>query len=397
MKLNLLKQFQINSLPQGRHSDGGNLYLDVKESGARAWVFRYKIEGKVKELGLGAVHSRSLAEARALATKMRSAILNGIDPKSSRPGRHSIKKTFADYAEEYINNKKSTWKNKKHAQQWANTIRDYVIPVIGQLGASEINLHHVKEILVPIWEVKNETANRVRMRIEAILDYAYLHENLNTANPARWKGYLDKVFNAPSKIREVTGFVALPHKQLPNVMSVLRGKTSISSYCLRWIILTIARSNEARSAQWNEINFENKLWVIPGHKMKRGITHRVPLASECFEILEALRPLKRSEDSYIFPSNTSKSGTLSDIPLSKTFKDVAGDKLVTVHGIRSGFKSWAHEIEEYVIPNMPEVTKAVLAHRLVEDETELAYLRSDLYAKRLKLLDKWEDYLDGSL
>lgn len=393
MRLNLLKQLQINSLPAGRHSDGGNLYLDVKESGARAWVFRYRINGVAKELGLGAVHSRTLAEARALATKMRTAILNGSDPKTVRPGRHAIKKSFAEYAEEYVNYKKNTWKNKKHAQQWANTLRDYVIPVIGRLGVSEIDLHYVKEILDPIWETKNETANRVRMRIEAILDYAYLHENLNTANPARWKGFLDKVYNAPSKIREVTGFVALPYKQLPEVMSTLREKKSISSYCLRWVILTITRSNEARAAQWNEINFEDKLWVIPGHKMKRAITHRIPLIDECFEILEALRPFKRSEDSYIFPSNTSKSGMLSDIPLSKTFKNAAGDKSVTVHGIRSCFKDWAAEIEEFVIPGISEVTESALAHRLAKDETELAYLRSDLYQKRLKLMKKWEVFL----
>jgi integrase len=279
-----LKAIQINSLPPGTHSDGGNLLLRVRESGSRSWVFRYKQNGRAIELGLGSTNDRTLAEARDAANDMRRAIARGQSPKEvlrvEKPG-----KTFADYARECIEHKKAGWRNSKHASQWTNTLEQYAFPFIGDKSITDIGVDDVKAVLNPIWKGKTETASRVRQRIEVVLDYAFLHEEIDKSNPARWKGCLDHIFAAPKKVSPVVHFNAIPYGKLPEVMQALRAKTSMSACCVRWIALTACRSSEARGMTWEEIDIVSKTWTIPSNRMKSAREHRVPLNDECIEIL----------------------------------------------------------------------------------------------------------------
>jgi integrase len=375
-----LKAVQINSLPPGSHSDGDNLLLRVRDSGSRSWVFRYKQNGRAIELGLGSTTDRTLAEAREIAGNMRRAIARGQSPKEvlriEKPS-----KTFVDYALECIEQKKAGWRNKKHASQWISTLKQYAFPFIGDKSIVDIGVDDVKAVLNPIWKGKTETASRVRQRIEVVLNYAFLHENIDKSNPARWKGCLDHIFAAPKKVSPVVHFNAIPYTQLPKVMHALRVKTSMSAYCVRWIALTACRSSEARGMTWKEIDIVSKTWTVPPSRMKSGREHRVPLNDECLEILTILDQFKSASDGTVFVQK------LSDVAASKALKIISYPE-ATIHGLRSSFRDWCGDHT-----NFPrEVCEAALAHA-VQNQTEAAYRRSDLFEKRRDLMAQWGKYL----
>jgi integrase len=379
---------QVDSLPEGFHSDGGNLYLRVK-GGSRAWVYRFKDKGRVRELGLGSVTVRTLKAARELAADMRATYANGRDPAELLRGDAKPQgMTFKQCAEALIEAKRPGWRNAKHAQQWANTLRDYAYPSLGDKAPSEVSLADVKAILLPMWATKTETATRVRQRIEAVLDYAAVHDLCDgTRNPARWKGMLDKVLPKPDKVRTKEHHAAAAYADLPRIMAALRDKGHVSALALRFIILTACRSGEGRGATWDEIDLDAKVWTIPAARMKAAKPHRVPLAEDALEILRTMQQWRREDCTLVFPG--ARGGLLSDVAVNKTLHSITPD--VTVHGFRSAFRDWA--AEQTAFP--ARVCELCLAHGN-PDKVEAAYQRSDLFEKRRQLMDAWANYCSGS-
>ncbi len=392
-KINLLTARQITTLQTGFHSDGGNLYLRVRDTGSRSWVFRYKrrekhekkIRDKVIEIGLGPINSRTLSQAREIAIGMRTAILNGEDPaKLVRIKRSGVVMTFMDCALALIDAKRSGWRNAKHAQQWENTLSQYAYPSIGDKLPADITLADIKAILLPMWATKTETANRLRQRIEAVLDYAAVHEDeQNRSNPAKWKGVLDKVLPPARKVTKRTHHAAAPYSDAPRIMSALRNKDFLSAYCLRFIILTAARSGEARGALWDEINLKEKVWIIPGSRMKAEREHRVPLCDEAMKILAKMKQWQIDDAERVFPGM--RGGLLSDVAVNNTLHSIAPN--VTVHGFRSSFREWGAETTSF--PSA--VLELALAH-VNKDKVEEAYQRSDLFKRRIELMTTWGNY-----
>ena len=384
----LLTARQVDTLPAGFHSDGGNLYLRVKDTGARSWVFRYKLAGKVSELGLGAKHSRSLAEAREVASKMRTVLTDGGNPADvlrAKPDASVM--TFKDCALALIEAKRPAWSNAKHIQQWENTLKQYAYPTIGDKLPADVSLADVKAILLPMWATKTETATRLRQRIEAVLDYAAVHDDSDRRNPARWKGVLDKLLPAANKVRARVHHPAAPYSDVPRIMAELRDKSFLSAYNLRFTILTAVRSGESRGATWGEIDLDAKVWTIPASRMKAGKEHRVPLCDEAVEILKTMQQWRQDGIERIFPGE--RGGLLSDVAVSKTLHTVADG--VTVHGFRSSFRDWG--AEQTSIPRA--VMEAALAHSN-QDRVEAAYMRSDLFERRRELMDAWGRYCAGA-
>ncbi|WP_218919035.1 tyrosine-type recombinase/integrase [Thiomonas intermedia] len=375
---------QVQTLGEGFHSDGGNLYLRVKGN-TRAWVFRIKDRGRVREIGLGGVSVRGLKDARLLAEAMRKLAADGIDPASALKARAvPAAKSFEVCAQELIAHKEAGWRNPKHAQQWANTLRDYVYPSIGRKAPSEVTVDDVEAILRPIWTTKTETATRVRQRIEAVLDYAAVKGLCDSGrNPARWKGLLDKVFSAPRKVTPQEHHAAAGFTDVPRIMAALASKTHVSVMVLRFTILTACRSMEVRGATWAEMDLQEKMWVIPAQRMKASKEHRVPLSDAAVEILHCMVQLQQADQPLVFPG--ARGGLLSDVAVNKTLHAVAPG--VTVHGFRSAFRTWCEEETSY--PR--SVTEAALAH-VNADKVEAAYQRSDLYAKRKRLMQDWADF-----
>jgi len=387
-KIKRLTARQINTYPVGFHADGGNLYLRVRDNGSRAWVFRYKIAGKATEIGLGAIGSRSLLEAREIAGGMRTAIINGRDPITLvRVKRDDNVMTFRHCAYALIDAKSSGWRNAKHAQQWENTLKQYVYPSIGDKLPADISLADVKAILLPIWATKTVTASRLRQRIEAVLDYASVHDGSDRRNPARWKGNLDKILPAARKVTKHVHFAAAPYSDVPKIMSALRNKNFLSAYCLRFIILTAARSGEARGALWSEINLNEKVWIIPDNRMKAEREHRVPLCDESIKILTKMQQWRIEDAERVFQGI--RGGLLSDVSVNNTLHAIAPK--VTVHGFRSSFREWGAETTTF--PSA--VLELALAH-VNKDKVEEAYQRSDLFERRIELMSAWGSYCANS-
>ncbi len=378
-----LEAIKIAKLEPGLYSDGDNLYLRVKDTGARSWVFRFKQSGRTRELGLGSFKNLSLSDARKLATKMRLAILEGINPDVLLNRNKPTIKVFKEYALDYIKTKRVEWKNIKHAQQWENTMETYVYPKIGNKQIIDISLSDVLRVLSPIWVSKTETASRVRGRIECILDSAAVLEGLEKRNPARWKGNLDKVLAAPEKIQKVRHHPSLNYVNVPEFMSELRLKTTLSALCLRFLILTGTRSAEARGAKWSEIDMESRIWTIPSERMKASREHKIPISEEAYLILEFMKCHKNPKSDLIFPSSTGRA--LSAEALTNFLKRTHPG--ISVHGFRSSFRVWGAEMTEF----SETLLELCLAHA-IQSETVLAYQRSNLLEKRRSIMNAWAKY-----
>ena len=386
-KINKLSARQVDSLAPGFYSDGAGLYLRVRHAGSRSWVFRYTRHGKVREIGLGGVHSRSLAVARSLASDMRTSLTNGGDPATVVPERAGVPTatpTFRDCAQALIASKRPGWRNPKHAQQWAHTLRDFVLPHIGDKAPDSVSLADVKAILTPIWATRTETATRVRQRMEAVLDWAYVHGLRAGENPARWRGVLDKVLPPPNKVRTVEHFAAMPYRQIPDLMAHLLAKPHSSARCLQFLVLTAARSIEARGARWDELDLEGGVWTIPADRMKAHRPHRVPLSDAALRVLTDTPRIVGQP--LVFSG--ARRGRLSDVALTKAVR--VFDATATVHGFRSAFREWA--AEQTSVP--AAVCELALAH-VNKDRVEAAYQRSDLFEKRRALMLAWAHYVSA--
>ena len=386
-KINKLSARQVDSLAPGFYSDGAGLYLRVRHAGSKSWVFRYTRHGKVREIGLGGVHSRSLAVARSLASDMRTSLTNGGDPATVVPERAGVPTatpTFRDCAQALIASKRPGWRNPKHAQQWEHTLRDFVLPHIGDKAPDSVSLADVKAILTPIWATKTETATRVRQRMEAVLDWAYVHGLRAGENPARWRGVLDKVLPPPNKVRTVEHFAAMPYRQIPDLMAHLLAKPHSSARCLQFLVLTAARSIEARGARWDELDLEGGVWTIPADRMKAHRPHRVPLSDAALRVLTDTPRIVGQP--LVFSG--ARRGRLSDVALTKAVR--AFDATATVHGFRSAFREWA--AEQTSVP--AAVCELALAH-VNKDRVEAAYQRSDLFEKRRALMLAWAHYVSA--
>lgn len=342
------------------------------------------MNGRRRDLGLGAYPDVSLALARERAADARRLIAQGEDPIAQK---HTTKpKTFKDTALELIENKRSGWKNAKHAAQWTSTLETYVFPRLGQLQVSKVETADVISALTPIWSQKPETANRVRQRIEAIIDYATARGIRSGDNPARWRGHLDHLLPKPTKVRAVRHHPALPHAEVPDFWAELTARDGVAARALRFTILTAARSGEVRGMSWSEVDLDAGLWVVPAERMKAGKEHRVPLSEAAVDLLGP----RHDKESLVFESQAKPGRPISDMSMTAVLRRM-GRNEITVHGFRSTFRDWAGETTSF--PR--EVIEAALAHR-IKDKAEAAYARSDLFDKRRDLMDAWSNFVGYS-
>lgn len=377
MPLNARK---VETAAPGRHGDGRGLFLYVKPSGARSWVLRYQVQGRRRDLGLGAYPDVSLAMARNRATEARRLIADGGDPITKK--QQSKPKTFREAALELIESKRPGWKNAKHAAQWNATLEAYVFPKIGAVQVAKVETADVISALTPIWSDKPETASRVRQRIEAIIDYASALGIRNGDNPARWRGHLDHLLPNPKKVRKVKHHPALPHAEISSLMVELAKREGVAARALGFTILTAARSGETRGMTWGEVDLDKRIWTIPADRMKAGKEHRVPLSEAAIAFL-GKRGETEGDEKFVFESDVKPGKAISDMSMTAVLRRMERND-ITVHGFRSTFRDWAGETTGF--PR--EVIEAALAHG-IKNKAEAAYARSDLFDKRRKLMEAW--------
>ena len=372
----------------GHYGDGGGLWLQISKFKSKNWVFRYTLHGTRREMGLGATHTVSLAEARQKAKECRLTLLDGKDPIEVRETttlaealRRAKMMTFDQCAAAYIEAHRTSWKNVKHISQWESTIQAYASPVIGKLPVTSVDTDLVVKILNPIWQTKTETATRLRGRIESVLDWATTSKFRQGDNPARWRGHLENLLSSPNKIAKVKHHPALPWQELGKFMVDLREREGVAARAVELAILTATRSGEVRNATWAE--FDAGLWVIPAARMKMGREHRIPLPTAAVELLGKMPRL----GDLVFPG-TKKNKPLSDMSLTAVLRRMERND-ITVHGFRSSFRDWCSESVANSFPR--EVCEHALAHSL-PDKIEAAYRRGDLIEKRALLMQAWSDY-----
>ena len=375
----------------GHHAVGGvaGLYMYVNDSRARSWVLRVMVGLKRRHIGLGGYPTVTLAQAKETARQLRDDVSKGNDPIQQRKedasrlrAQQASAITFEKAAEGYLDSHGGSWKNAKHRSQWENTLSTYAHPYIGKILVRDIEVEHVLSVLTPIWKIKNETASRVRGRIESVLDWASARSYRSRDNPARWKGLLDKLLPAPSKVKVVEHYKAVPIDNAAEFVSRLRMQEGMAALALEFAILCAARSGEVRGARWSEIDMQACLWTIPKERMKAGKEHRVPLNAQAMEILAAIPNVDPTGLIFFAP----KGGVLSDMTLTALMRRMKVDAVP--HGFRSTFRDWVSERTCY--PR--ELAEQALAHA-IENKVEAAYRRGDVLEKRRIMMSEWGNFL----
>jgi integrase len=385
ISLNKLSARGVASITKpGRHGDGGNLYLVVDKSGSKRWVFLFRRDGVLREMGLGGLKSVTLARARELAAEARANLQAGVDPIAAKNHAPVTVPTFGDEADAFLEAMKPQFRNAKHIAQWEMTLREYAA-TLRPMRVDEITTADVLNVLKPYWLTKQETASRLRGRIERVLDAAKAKGHRSGENPALWRGHLDKLLPKRRKLSR-GHHAAMPYEEVPAFIDQLRQREAMAARALEFTILTAARSGETFGATWKEVDLDAAIWVVPAERMKAGREHRVPLSPRAVEILTELAGLGTEANGFVFP------GQKEERPLSVMAMEMILRRMkvnYTVHGFRSAFRDWAGE--ETAFPR--EVAEAALAH-VVGDETERAYRRGDALEKRRKLMAAWANYCE---
>jgi integrase len=354
--------------------------------------YRFKEAGRLREIGLGPLHTISLAEARQKAVECRKTRIEGKDPLAEKRAQRARQRldaatamTFKDCAENYIAAHRAGWRNPKHAAQWPATLSTYVHPIIGGLPVQAIDTAIVMKAIEPIWTTKPETANRVRGRIEAILDWAAVRGYRQGENPARWRGHLDHLLPNKAKIRRVEHRPALPYAEIGTFMAELRRQDGIGARALEFAILTGARTSEVIGARWDEFDFAERLWIVPAERMKSGREHRVPLSQPALAVIEYVTAIR--QNALVFPGARANR-LLSHMTMLNALQRMERTD-ITPHGFRSTFRDWAAERTGFPA----EVAEMALAHT-ISGKVEAAYRRGDLFEKRRQIMDAWAKFCD---
>ena len=381
---NLLSARGVSTVAKpGRHSDGGNLYLNVSPSGAKSWVFLYRFGGRQREMGLGTAGADdvTLAKAREAASFYRQELREGRDPLATRA--KPKEKTFGELADAYVEDMRPSWRNQKHGDQWQMTLVTYAAS-LRPLSITEVDTGAVLEVLKPLWTTKPETASRVRGRIESVLDAARAKGLRLGDNPARWRGHLDQLL--PKRQKLTRGHhSALPYAEVPNFMGRLMTAAGMAVLALQFTILTAARTGEVIGARWDEFDLDAGLWIVPAERMKAGREHRVPIVGRAHELVACLAETRGGP--FVFPGGREEQ-PLSNVAMNMALRRLKVD--VTTHGFRSSFRDWAAEQT-----NTPhEVAEMALAHT-IKSAVERAYRRGDLFEKRRELMMAWSLFCSG--
>ncbi|HEY3621891.1 MAG TPA: integrase arm-type DNA-binding domain-containing protein [Roseiarcus sp.] len=395
--VNRLTPLRVKALTApGRYADGGRLYLIVSETGSKSWAFMYRWHGRTREAGLGAVADVSLKAARAEAEKGGKLLTSKppIDPLTEWRGRPKSGRipTFAEAAAIYLEGKALGWRADYGRQMAALLTKP--CETIARLPVNEIDTADVLKVIKAVWAKTPDTAGRLRVQIEGVLNSARAlgYINSDCANPARWRGHLESLLPKRKTIAR-SNFAALPYAQVPAFVAELRdarrdadGVFHVVAYALEFLILTGARAGEALGARWSEIDLEARTWTLPAARTKAQREHIVPLSAPALAILEGVRALSSSP--LVFP------GARKYAPASsKNFERLLQrlGQPVTTHGFRSSFRDWAGDETEFA----REIAEAALSHA-VGDETERRYRRGHALERRRALMDAWAAYVTGA-
>jgi integrase len=392
--LNRLSDVAVRAKKQpGYVADGGNLYLRVAPGGTKGWIFRFSMGGRTRDAGLGPYPAVSLVKAREEAERCRRLVAQGVDPIQARDearakARAAAAKaiTFDQCAQSFIASQELGWRSPKTSALLRATLKTYASPVLGSLPVQAIDTGLILKVLEPIWGEKTATAAKLRTSIERILNWAKARGHRAGENPAAWRGHLDQLLPAQTKVRRVQHHPALPYQEAQAFMEQVRARDGIAARALEFTILTASRIGESLGARWEEFDLRQRMWVIPPARMKTGKEHRVPLSARAVAIVQEMAQISLNE--FVFPG-MKQGRPLSDMAVRRLVAELRSG--ITRHGFRSTFRDWAAESTSF--PN--HVVEMALAH-VVSDAVEAAYRRGDLFEKRRRLMEQWAAFCGRS-
>ena len=395
-KKNRLTDAFCRNAPDGTHADGDGLNLKVSRAGEhKSWVLRTSVDGRAIQRGLGGYPRVGLAAARTAAAAIRSELKDGRPaeapvPTVTRARRPALAPiadamTFQQAAERVIALRRPTWSSDRHAKQWTESLTNHVYPHIGDLPIVEVTARDVLELMTPIWNAMPETSARVKQRMGVVFDWA-VAAGLRVDNPATAVGKA-----LPRRARLKEHHPALPHAEVAAALDAIRKSTTdeVTKLAFEFIVLTAARAGEVRGATWDEIDFENRVWSVPAERMKMRRPHRVPLSDRAVAVLQQARALSTGVGIPLVFKNRRTNRPLSNMAFTMMLRRL--ELPCVTHGFRSTFKDWSIE----VVGVDWAIGEAALAHRL-GDTMESAYARTDLFARRVGLMQAWADYINGA-
>jgi integrase len=379
--------------PPKRWPDGDGLFFRTAGQGKAYWTARYTVGRRERETSLGPYPEVGIDEARIKHLDLRGALARKVDPVGKRSAKTPSSSpggtpTFGMMADRYIATHEGGWKNSKHHQQWVMTLREYAKP-IRDLPVDQIDAKAVLQVLEPKWRDAPETMSRLRGRIEVILASAQVAGWIDPdkTNPARWKNWLDHMLPAPKKIGTRGNHAAMDYRDLPAFMAKLGQTVGDSARALAFTVLTCARTSETLGMTWDEADFETATWTVPKERMKMAKPHDVPLSDQAVAILHA-QHATRGQNPYVFPGRPMRG--LSNMSMAMLMRRLgAGD--FTVQGMRSAAKSWMADQGVAF-----ELAEAALAHQ-VGNAVVQAYQRSSMLERRRPVLQKWADFVTGTI
>lgn len=388
---------QVENLTEaGTYEDGDGLRLIVKSTGRKSWLLRFQLDGRRREMGLGAYPEISLKNARLEANSKRRQLIDGVDPLAARDLARATQREaqraseakqlkFETLAKDYWAAHGGTW-SEQWRKGWIRKLELYAFSHIGKLSAEQIGTEQVLKVLQPIWATKTRTADEVRGQIEQILDAAKSRGLRDGENPARWRGHLSNLLSRAEKkkARKRQHFAAMPWQDVPALMTRLKANNEPASLAAQLLILTSARAHMVRLARWDEFDLDAGTWSLPDERMKMRIAFVIPLADQVLELLRVIPHIDGSP--FLFPGQ-GKSGVMHVNAIRTLLHDM-GHEDITRHGFRSSFRDWASECTHY--PR--EVCEMALAHD-ERDQTEGAYSRSDFLEKRRALMADWAGFV----
>lgn len=363
----------------GRYLDSDGLYLLIGKTGSKSWMLRYQLDGRRRDMGLGAFPVIGLKEARTAAMAARTQCAHGVDPIEARSTRQRAAKaegvTFEQVAREYHA------EHCKHltpgrSKGWLSLMERFAFPVMGKLSPAAVDTEQVLRVLRPLWSTKPPTANELRGYLERVLDMAKSKELRTGENPARWRGHLDNLLSRTDKKRAKgnASHPSMPYAEVPKFVATLGADRDAQA--MRLVILTAARAGMVRLAVWDEFDLDAGVWSLPAERMKTGQPFRVPLSRQAVALLQSIE--RTSE--YVFPGYR---GAMHE----NAFFNLMKDTDYVTHGFRASFRTWASEKTHYA----RQLAELSLAHD-ERSSTESAYDRTDLLEKRRPLMQDWADH-----
>ena len=362
-------------------SDGNGLQLWVRTTGSKTWVLDYRLNGKRQNLVIGKYPAMSLQQARLKNNEVRELIKQGIDPKAQKYTTvDSGINQFANLAQQWHDKRKTTIKAGTFSRDYSLYERD-IKPFIGDKDITTIT---PLEILDIAHRIENrgagDMARRAIGQIGQVFTYS-MRLGIVTYNPTY------KLSQALTP-RQQKNFARITINQLPQLLSDIdsyKGDplTKLGFYLLAY---TFVRTNELRFMQWNEVDWQAKLWRIPAERMKMNRPHIVPLAPQVLDILKQIKDFGLSDTYVLF--NSSRQQPYSENVFTNALKKMGYRDVMTGHGFRGLASTTLHE-RQY----MHEAIELQLAHDS-ESKTSKAYNGAKHLPYRVKMMNEWANYLD---